>query len=177
MRHRDSDFTRSSRTRWRCDVRRAWRTSRCGAFTLVEVLVALVVFAMAAVVLGASYLNILNSYEVVSRGVLVNEDFAFARQQVVNEPDRKKLEQGGEFETTSGARLKWTVEITSTAMPNVFTVAMECELSDPTGLAPTKRTQTFTVLRPTWVIDVAERDKLKADIKTRILEIQGKKTP
>ena len=78
-------------------------------FTLVEVLVALCVFAMAAVVLGASYLNILISYEVVSRGVVINEDFAFARQLVLREPDRQKLEQGGEFETAGGRRAKWSV--------------------------------------------------------------------
>ena len=144
-------------------------------FTLVEVLVALCVFAMAAVVLGASYLNILTSYEVVSRGVLINEDFAFARQIVLREPDRQKLEQGGEFETAGNRRAKWSVEITSTPMPDVFTVAFTCEISDPARTEPEKLTQTFTLLRPTWVIDTAERDKLKADVKTRILELQGKK--
>jgi general secretion pathway protein I len=145
------------------------------AFTLVEVLVALVIFAMAAVVLGSSYLNVLISYETVSRGVQVNEDFAFARELVLREPDRKKLEQGGEFETVNGRRANWSVEITSTTVPNVFNVAFTCEISDPTRTEPQKVTQQFTVLRPTWVIDTAERDQLKADIKTRIYELQGKK--
>ena len=149
--------------------------SRRRGFTLVEVLVALCVFAMAAVVLGASYLNILTSYEVVSRGVVINEDFAFARQIVLREPDRQKLEQGGEFETAGNRRAKWSVEIASTTMPDVFNVAFTCEISDPARTEPEKLTQTFTLLRPTWVIDTAERDKLKADVKTRILELQGKK--
>jgi hypothetical protein len=35
--------------------------------------------------------------------------------------------------------------------------------------------QTFTVLRPTWVVDAAERDKLREDAKQRILDLQGKK--
>ena len=60
-------------------------------FTLLEVLVALVVFAMAAVVLGSSYLNVLNTYEVAARGMTVNEDFAFARDLVLREPNRKRL--------------------------------------------------------------------------------------
>jgi general secretion pathway protein I len=154
----------------------AWiRPSLRRAFTLVEVLVALVIFAMAAVVLGSSYLNVLISYETVSRGVQVNEDFAFARELVLREPDRKKLEQGGDFETANGKRANWSVEITSTTVPNVFNVAFTCELADPTRPQPQKVTQQFTVLRPTWVIDVAERDQLKADIKTRIYELQGKK--
>lgn len=146
-------------------------------FTLVEVLVALCVFAMAAAVLGAAYLNVLNSYEVVTRGVQVNEDFAFAREQVLREPDRKKLEQGGEFETAGGRRAKWSVEIVSTTIPEVFNVAFTCELTDPNRVDPMRSTQQFSVLRPTWVTDVAERDKLKEEMKTRIMEIQGRQSP
>jgi general secretion pathway protein I len=138
-------------------------------------MVALCIFAMAAVVLGASYLNVLTSYEVLSRGMQVNEDFAFARQIILREPDRNKLEEGGQFETAGGQQAKWSVEITSTAVPNVFNVAFSSEVSDPNRTEPTKLTQQFTVLRPTWVIDPAERDTLKAEFKTRIFELQGKK--
>lgn len=144
-------------------------------FTLLEVLVALVIFAMAAVVLGSSYLNVLTSYEVVSRGMTVDQDFAFARELVLREPDREKLEQGGEFEGAGGRSVRWSVEIESTSVPNVFTVAFQCELSDPARPEAEKRTQRFTLLRPTWVKDVAERDKLKEEMKTRIYELQGKK--
>ena len=147
------------------------------AFTLVEVLVALCIFAMAAVVLGSSYVNVLNSYEVVARGTKVNEDFGFAREQVLREPDRAKLEQGGEFETAGGGRVKWSVELTSTNVPEVFLVDFTCEISGASLSDTTKRTQQFTVLRPTWVKDVPERDKLKEDMKARIYELQGKKSP
>jgi general secretion pathway protein I len=146
-------------------------------FTLVEVLVALTIVAMAVVVLGASYLNVLNSYEVVRRGVLINEDFAFARQQVLRQPDRKKLEQGGEFETADGRRARWEVEITSTAMPDLFNVAFTCEITDSQRPEPERVVQAFTVLRPTWSVDAGERGKLKEEIKRRIQEIQGEKKP
>lgn len=151
------------------------RSSTCApGFTLVEVLVALTIFAMAAVMLASAYLNVLNSYEVVSRGVQINEDFAFARQQVLNEPDRKKVEEGGEFETAGGRRAKWSVEIESTSVADVYRVAFTCELSDPAMPENARQTQKFLLLRPTWVIDPAERSKLKEDAKTRILEIQTK---
>lgn len=150
------------------------RPSRSGAFTLVEVLVALTIFALAAVVLGASYVNILNSYEVVSRGTVVNEDFAFARQLVLTQPDRKKLEEGGEFDTSGGRRARWSVEITSTNLPNLFDVAFTCEIADPARPEPDRVVQQFRLIRPTWVIDAAEQGKIKEDVKTRILEIQGK---
>jgi general secretion pathway protein I len=147
---------------------------RARGFTLLEVLVAMTIFAMAAVMLASAYLNILNSYEAVSRGVQINEDFAFARQQVLNEPDRKKVEEGGEFETAGGRRAKWTAEIESTTVADVYRVAFTCELADPSRTEPERQIESFLLLRPTWVIDPAERGKLKEDAKTRILELQGK---
>ena len=144
------------------------------AFTLLEVLVALCIFAMAVVVLGSAYMNVLNTYEVVSRGMQINEDFAFARQQVLNEPDRKKLEQGGEFDTANGRRVRWSVDIQSSTVADVYQVTFTCEVSDPARPEPDKQVQTFMLLRPTWVIDPAERSKLKEDAKARILEFQEK---
>jgi general secretion pathway protein I len=144
------------------------------AFTLMEVLIALVIFAMAAVMLASAYLNVLTSYEVVSRGVQVNEDFAFARQLVLNEPDRKKVEEGGEFDTSGGRRAKWTAEIESTTVADVYRVTFSCELADPSRPEPDRQAQTFYLLRPTWVEDAGERGKLKEDAKTRILELQQK---
>jgi general secretion pathway protein I len=129
---------------------------------------------MAAVMLASAYLNVLNAYEVVARGVQVNEDFAFARQQVLYEPDRKKVEEGGEFETSGGRRAKWKAEIESTTVADVFKVTFTCELADPARPEPQRQEQSFLLLRPTWVDDAAERGKLKEEAKTRILEIQQK---
>ncbi len=151
--------------------------ARARGFTLIEVLAALTIFALCAIVLASSYLNILNSYDAVSRHSVSGEDIAFARQLVLSEPDRLKLEKGGEFDTAGGRHARWTVEITSTTTADLFQVAFNCEISDPAKSVPDKTTQTFTVLRPTWSIDPAERDKLRQETRTRILEIQGKLAP
>ena len=145
-----------------------------GAFTLLEVLMAMALFAMAAVMLASAYLNVLNSYETAGRAARLNEDFAFARQFVLNEPDRRKVEEGGEFATAAGHRARWSVEIASTGVADVFRVAFTCETSDPARMEPDRVTQSFLVMRPTWVVDAAERGKLKEEAKTRILELQGK---
>jgi hypothetical protein len=60
-------------------------------------------------------------------------------------------------------------------MPDVFNVAFTCEISDPTRPEADRKVQNFTVLRPTWSVDIAERDKLKNEVKMRIHELQGKK--
>lgn len=145
-------------------------------FTLVEVLVALTIFAISAIILSAAYVNILLSYQIVSRVEQTNEDIAFARSLVLTEPDRTKLEQGGEFDTAAGRRAKWSVDIASTTTADLFTVTFTCEIEDPAQTEPQKTVQTFTVLRPTWSIDPAERSQLRQDAKNRIFELQGKKT-
>ena len=94
---------------------------------------------------------------------------------MLTEPDRKKLEQGGEFETANGRRAKWSVEIESSNVPDVFRVIFTCEITDPARAEPEKLTQTFMLLRPTWVIDVGERDKLRQEMRARIQELQVKK--
>lgn len=129
---------------------------------------------MASIVLASAYLNILNGYDIVSRGVKSNEDVAFARSIVLREPDRTKLEQGGEFDSADNRHVKWSVEIASTNEADLYTVTFTCEISDPSQRDPEKTVQTFTVLRPTWTVDQAERDKLRENAKSRILEMQGK---
>jgi len=89
-------------------------------FTVVEVLAALSIFAFAAVMMASAYLNVLNSYEAAARGAVVDEDFAFARQQVLREPDPRRLEEGGEFETAGGRRAKWSAEIAPTTIADVY---------------------------------------------------------
>jgi general secretion pathway protein I len=145
------------------------------AFTLVEVLVALAIFALGAIVLGSAYLNILTSYDVLSRNALVSEDVAFARQLVLTEPDRLKVEKGGEFDTAGNRRARWTAQIASTSTADLFTVTFTCEIDDPGRPEPEKTVQTFVLLRPTWSVDTAERDKLRQEARTRILELQQKK--
>ena len=142
-------------------------------FSVLEVLVALAIFAMAAVVLASTYLNILNGYEVLARSGQMNADLAFARSIVLNETDRTKLEQGGQFDNAAGNRVNWSVEITSTSMPELFTVTFTCEIGEGSNQAPEKTTQTFTLLRPSWVVDTAERDELREQVKQRIAELQG----
>jgi general secretion pathway protein I len=155
----------------------AWHSRRSGAargFTLLEVIVALMIFALAAVVLGAAYVNVLNSYMIAAQSNQTNEDVAFARAQMLLEPNRELVEQGGDFESTGNRRVKWTATIASTTINDLFTVTFVCEITDPEKSEPEKVTQTFTVLRPTWS-DPAERGQLLTGIQARIAELQGKK--
>ena len=144
------------------------------AFSLLEVLVALMIFAVAAVVLGSTYVNILNSYEAVARGNTRDEDVAFARSLLLAEPDRAKVEAGGEFDSLENRHVRWSATLASTTLPDLFTVTFVCEVADTAKAGdPQKTTQVFTVLRPTWS-DATEKTQLRQAVRDRIAEIQGK---
>ncbi|MEO6874272.1 MAG: prepilin-type N-terminal cleavage/methylation domain-containing protein [Opitutaceae bacterium] len=143
------------------------------AFTLLEVLVALAIFAMAAVVLAAAYLNVLNAYETVSRGNQSDEDVRFARSLLLAEPDHDKAEQGADFTTTTGRLVKWHATIETTTMADLFTVTFVCELGDVAGTGSQTVTETFSLLRPTWS-DPTVNSKLQQDAQDRIATLQGK---
>jgi general secretion pathway protein I len=153
---------------------RAVVRAKAPGFSLVEVLVALTIFALSAIILGSAYVNVLNSYAVAGRFAQTNEDVAFARSLIIAQPDITKLQDGGEFEGASGRRVKWSAEITPTATADVFTVVFTCEVNDPAQAQTDKTVQTFMLLRPTWSIDPAARSQLRQDAKNRIAEIQGK---
>jgi prepilin-type N-terminal cleavage/methylation domain-containing protein len=141
-------------------------------FTLLEVLIALMVFVMAAVVLGSSYVNVLNGYDLAQRANERNEDVEFARAQMLAEPDHDKAEQGGEFDSANSRHISWHAQINTTETADLFAVTFTCEISDPGARAPETVTENFMVLRPTWS-DPTTNTPLLAAAKAKIAKIQG----
>lgn len=148
---------------------------RRAGFTLIEVLVALAIFAMTAIVLSTAYLNVLNSYAAASRANQRDHDVSFAREQLLAEPDRAKAEIGADFDSLEGRHVRWSATIAATTMPDLFAVTFTCEINDSSQPDLPKITQTFTLLRPTWS-DPTENGPLQLAVQERIAEIQGKKT-
>jgi general secretion pathway protein I len=143
-------------------------------FTLLEVLVALAIFAFASVVLGSAYVNILNAYEIAGRTNEHDADTGFARQQLLTEPDRTKAEEGDNFDVPGGRHVTWRSEIEPTETADLFQVTFTCEISDPgASTTPPPAKETFLLLRPTWA-DPVENGKLLQAAKDRIAELQGK---
>lgn len=146
---------------------------RASAFTLIEVLVALAIFAMAAIALGAAYLNVITAYVDVNRVDERHEDVRFARNALLAEADRKKAEEGADFESDNGRRIRWRAEIETTEVADLFAVTFTCEINDPAEPRTREVVQNFRLLRPTWS-DAGERETLRAKARDRILEHQGR---
>jgi general secretion pathway protein I len=148
------------------------RFSTSAAFTLLEVLVALAIFAAAAVVLGATYVNALKAYEAVSKRNEFDADLRFVRSVVLTQADRDKVEEGGDLDLGDNKHAHWQADIASTDTVDLFSVAWTCEITDPDRREPYRVAQNFRLLRPTWS-DPVERTKLLEQVKERILQLQG----
>lgn len=141
-------------------------------FTLLEVLVALAIFALAAVVLGTAYVNVLNSYAVAARLNEGQEEVAAARALLLAEPDLKKAEEGGEFDSVEQRRVRWKAQIEPTGTADLFQVLFTCEVTQSGTAKPVHVEENFRTLRPTWS-EAAARDKLRAAARRRIEELNA----
>lgn len=140
-------------------------------FTLIEVVVALMIFALTAVVLGGAYVNVLNSYEVARKANMNDEDVSFARSQLLTQPDLQTAQTGAEFD--DGERhVKWTAEIDPANTTDLFTVAFTCTITEPRA-EPRRVVETFMLTRPTWS-DPTARSQLRQDAADRIAVVQGR---
>jgi len=137
-------------------------------FTLLEVVVAIALFAISAIMLATAYVGVLNSYELATKGLQRDEDMRFARELLLQEADLETASEGGEFETPDHRKVNWSAEITPLAMPDLFRVEFICETKDDKG--SDRRTESFVVLRPTWS-EAGDRDKLRSDVRERIQEL------
>lgn len=145
---------------------------RLRGFSLVEVMVALAIFAFAAVVLGAAYVNVLMAYARIGEAAQQNEDLRFARQMVFAQPDLEEVEKGGDFQTTDGRRVTWQARVEPTNVADLFTVTFTCEVAaTEVGARPESTVQTFRLLRPTWS-KPDEREKLRREARDRIVRLQ-----
>ena len=57
----------------------------------------------------------------------------------------------------------------------MYQVTFSCELTSTDASGPERRSQSFLLLRPTWVTDAGVRGRLKEETKTRILELKTKR--
>lgn len=136
-------------------------------FTLLEVLVSLGMVALAAVVLGTAYVNVLFSYHAMQGRDAEEADAAFARALVLSEPARARAADGGRMERSTGGTMHWRAEIADTALPDLFWVALEIEFAPVAGAAPRLRREYFHVLRPSWS-QPSRRAELRADFRRQL---------
>jgi prepilin-type N-terminal cleavage/methylation domain len=143
--------------------------NRARAFTLVEVLVSLAIFALAAVALGAAYVNLILAHEALRRTEPQDEALRLARRALLAEPELEAAETGDEVVLTDERTARWRAEIEPLPVADLFSATLEVEVPAPDRGSTEKFTETHVLLRPTWSTE-ADRKQLLDDAKRRLDE-------
>ena len=93
-------------------------------FTLIEVILATILFAVAAVGFVQTAFYIHRALEQIESQDSREADIRFVRQTVLAIEQRKILEEGDEMNTLNSGVAMWEVEIEETTVPDLFKVIL-----------------------------------------------------
>lgn len=141
-------------------------------FSLIEVVVAVALFASAAVVLSSAFVNALLARDFGKRNALFAEDVRAVRMQLLLEPNLEDAEDGGRFETFGAGEAEWEAVIEPTEVVDFFHVTLEIAFSEPPeGIEALYREELY-LLRPTWS-ESEDRSDLLAEKRDALYDERG----
>lgn len=133
------------------------------AFSLLEVVVAVAIFATTVSVLLAAVGNVYAAQSALSRLDERHEDRLEILRTLLtdSENDADKLENGGDFRTPDGKCVRWRASAEETPQAGLFRVVVEIEWSD------NSRPETFPlfVFRPDWKAQFGGQDVLIENLR------------
>lgn len=137
-------------------------------FTLVEVLVSLAIFGLAAVALASAYTNVLLARQAMRRLDIEDDGFTRSRAALLETVGLEDAKQGGEIDLPNDQKATWRCDIEPTSVSDLFSVTLEVESTSSTSADNgTKRAETFYLLRPSWSLS-SDRSKLLAAARERL---------
>jgi prepilin-type N-terminal cleavage/methylation domain-containing protein len=138
------------------------------AFTLIEVLVALVIFAFSGLVLASSYVNVLSAHQAALHRDEDAADRRMIREAVRTESSLDKIIAWNELPLPDDRKARWKVTLAPTTIADLFDATVDIELTDKAGKRQTI-TETCRLLRPTWS-QTADRDTLRAAARSKLAQ-------
>ena len=144
-------------------------------FTLIEVLMSLAIFALAAVSLGAAYSNVLLGRLALKQDEQRLDDLARCRAALLETPGFDDVKAGGEIHLPGERTARWKGKIEATAVSDLFAVQLTCEIQAvKDGDYGDEINETRMLLRPTWSIP-SDRQKIRDDARQRLEKERGYK--
>ena len=142
------------------------------AFTLVEVLISLAMFALAAISLGAAYTNVVLSRQALKVNDVAVDDLARARAALLETINYDDVATGGEINLPGDRVATWKGEVEPTSVSDLFSVTLTVEIQNADGTDAAPLTETRLLLRPTWSVP-ADRQKIRDAAKQRLATERG----
>ena len=148
------------------------------AFSLMEVLVALGLFAVTVTVLSQSAYNALRSQEILENRPKDSIDYQWATRFVLSIVDKELIERGGGLTVPSGGQVQWEATIEETPMVDVFLISLTF---NPQSGFNNKKEKTIPyatklfLLRPGWS-DPTKRANLLEDKRSALERLRPRKT-
>jgi general secretion pathway protein I len=143
-------------------------------FTLIEVLMSLAIFALAAVSLGAAYSNVLMGRLALKQDEQRLDDLARCRAALLETPGFDDVEAGGDIHLPGGRTAHWQGKIEATAVSDLFAVQLTAEIEANDGGEAEEFAETRMLLRPTWSIP-SDRQKIRDEARQRLEKERGYK--
>ena len=142
-------------------------------FTLIEVLVSLAIFALAAVGLGSAYSNVLLGRMALRQNSTELEDMARARAALMESANFEDAEGGGDIHLPGNRTARWKSKIEPTSVSDLFSVVLTVEIqAEENGEYSPEKTEARLLLRPTWSVP-ADRTKIRDEAKQKLERERG----
>lgn len=139
---------------------------------LIEVLIALALFALSAVILvDGAFIASRVAREMKDTREL-EQDLLWVRSEVLKIADYEKFSEGGELEALSMGGVGWEATVEMTEVLDLYKVVLrlEYEGNEDYGIEPGERESFMYLLRPTW----GNHREFSSD-RTRLLDDRRRK--
>jgi general secretion pathway protein I len=137
------------------------------AFSLLEVMLATAIFAIAAVVLTSAFSNALTALQTMRRETNDEPIFRYIRSLVITVPNLANFEEGETLDLPDGATITWTAVAEQTQVADLFKVELTMSLKKKDADEPIVRVERLYLLRPTWS-DSDDRAKIISESKSAL---------
>jgi len=153
------------------------KSSTQSGFMLIEVLIALAIFGLAAVYLVDGAFVASRTIRLMKDTSAIEQDLLWVRNQIFQETDYEKIEEGGDIQAPSIGEVTWETEVEMTNVLDLYKLklSLEYEGSSDIGIEPGKRISQMLLLRPSWSNHSdfsTERRRLFEEKRDKIREIR-----
>ena len=138
-------------------------------FSLIEVLIALALFAICSNLIASAFINALLARERNPSSTYQDIAISTVRKQLLLEKNLEDAEEGGTLTLLEKGEASWTAEILPTDIIDLFECRLDIEFLESDNSNQAIYSETLYLLRPTWSKS-DERSSLLQEKKDALLD-------